>query len=101
MSPLKTALSLAGAIFVAAIASALVFSLLSALGLYDNSVRFISLSFIALAVVPVFVRLRIPKAIIIFAAALIPPLYLVDERLQAVASVLVGLLAAAGYSERF
>ncbi len=100
MSMPKTALSLEGAIFVAAIASALVFSLLFALGLYNNSVKFLSLSFIALAVVPVFIRFRIPKVLMIFAAALIPPLYLVDERLQAVASVLVGLLAAAGWENR-
>ncbi|WP_202319145.1 hypothetical protein [Archaeoglobus neptunius] len=94
MKPLKTALSLVGAIFAAAIASALLFHFLSVLGMYSRGARVLTLSFIVLAVIPVFRRLEIPVPLLILAAALIPPLYLVDERLHVVASVLVGLIAS-------
>lgn len=53
-----------------------------------------ALTFIVLAVIPIFRKLEIPKPFLILAAALIPPLYLVDERLHIVASVLAGLLAS-------
>lgn len=85
-------LSIVGAIFIAAVVSTLIFSVLNALGLYGEAAKALVQSLIALAVIPVFRNVKVPKYVLIFMVALIPPLYL--THLQVVASVLVGWVAA-------
>lgn len=82
-------IGLLGTIFVAAAFSALIFSVLNALGLYGEAAKTLVHSLIALAVISIFRNVKVPGYVLIFIVALIPPLYLADTHLQVVASVLV------------
>jgi hypothetical protein len=99
----KTILGLVGAIFIAAAISALIFFVLSQLGLYSDAYRPIVYSIVVLVVIPIFRRVIFRKPLlIIFIAALIPLTYLM--KLELVASILLGYLVAvavgAGKSEQ-
>ncbi len=59
-------MSLLGTIFVAAAFSALIFSVLNALGLYSEAAKPFAPSLVALAVIPVFRNVKVPRYVLIF-----------------------------------
>ena len=90
----KTALSLIGAVFIAAGVPALIFSIM--LGIYGDICRYITYSIVALAVIPVFRRSTFHNPLlVIFITLLIPVFYLINTQgLKLMASIMLGYLAA-------
>ncbi len=92
----KTALSLIGAVFIAAGVPAIIFSVMSILGIYGDICRYITYSIVALAVILVFRRSTFHNPLlVIFIVLLIPVFYLINTQgLKLMASIMLGYLAA-------